>query len=285
MLKLSKRILSIFLSILTLTACNAEKETGESPEVQTKILDSMAKQDHYSFNGTTKLTMDETKVEDAVNFNGFIHEKENFFLKLNIAPLEGMPEEKMEILQTPDEIMLKYGEADWERVDEESLAMFSEFRNWNPEFMLSRIRDLSTSTKSIEGKEGNKGLLIQIDSEEIKKQIENTMKSTLNDGTLTEEDIKDMKENFGMTDEEIAQMQEELQVQLVETEKQINEMIKTMEVEAFYEVYYDPSSFLVNEILQNTKTSYKLEGQDVNEDMTINIEFSDYGKEQTLPTT
>jgi len=285
MMKLKRnQLLLPFIIMIIFAGCTAtpQAETDHSAQIQSDILEKMADQKHYSFQGTTSITLSEKEMEDLVQFNGFINNKDNMYMDLSIASIEGMPEEKMQFVQLPNKMMVRYAEEDdWEEIDKQQQTLFSELKNWNPEYFLSMMQSNSVHTEEIKEND-NHGLFIQLNQEAVREQIADQVRSTLNGG-LTEEDIQEMKENLGLTNEEIAEMQGELEEQLQATEDQIEEMLRTMQVEAHYTVFYDPSTLLIKQIEQNIRTNYQMEGEEIKETMMIHMQFSDYGKERSLP--
>lgn len=285
MMKLKRnQLLLPFIIMIIFAGCTAtpQAEADHSAQIQSDILEKMADQKHYSFQGTTSITLSEKEMEDLVQFNGFINNKDNMYMDLSIASIEGMAEEKMQFVQLPNKMMVRYAEEDeWEEIDKQQQTLFSELKNWNPEYFLSMMQSNTVHTEEI--KENDKhGLFIQLNQEAVREQIADQVRSTLNGG-LTEKDIQEMKENLGLTNEEIAEMQGELEEQMQATEDQIEEMLRTMQVEAHYTVFYDPSTLLIKQIEQNIRTNYQMEGEEIKETMMIHMQFSDYGKERSLP--
>ena len=285
MMKLKRnQLLLPFIIMIIFAGCTAtpQAEADHSAQIQSDILEKMADQKHYSFQGTTSITLSEKEMEDFVQFNGFINNKDNMYMDLSIASIEGMAEEKMQFVQLPNKMMVRYAEEDeWEEIDKQQQTLFSELKNWNPEYFLSMMQSNTVHTEEI--KENDKhGLFIQLNQEAVREQIADQLRSTLNGG-LTEKDIQEMKENLGLTNEEIAEMQGELEEQMQATEDQIEEMLRTMQVEAHYTVFYDPSTLLIKQIEQNIRTNYQMEGEEIKKKMMIHMQLSDYGKERSLP--
>ncbi|HDT11776.1 MAG TPA: hypothetical protein ENN58_03465 [bacterium] len=278
------QLLLPFIIMIIFAGCTAtpQAEADHSAQIQSDILEKMADQKHYSFQGTTSITLSEKEMEDFVQFNGFINNKDNMYMDLSIASIEGMAEEKMQFVQLPNKMMVRYAEEDeWEEIDKQQQTLFSELKNWNPEYFLSMMQSNTVHTEEI--KENDKhGLFIQLNQEAVREQIADQLRSTLNGG-LTEKDIQEMKENLGLTNEEIAEMQGELEEQMQATEDQIEEMLRTMQVEAHYTVFYDPSTLLIKQIEQNIRTNYQMEGEEIKKKMMIHMQLSDYGKERSLP--
>lgn len=277
-------LLTMLLIGIIFTGCTTEPEALDPNEAQAQILDKMGAQQHYSFNGKVSVTIGEETVADIVKFNGFINNKDRMNLELSIASIEGTPEEKMQLLQLPDKTMIKYADEDWEEVSEEEQGLFTEFNNISPEYILAQINHSSISSEAIEGKENIEGIMIKLNEEDLLTEIEEQLKANLTAG-FTEEDLREMKEELGLSDEEIADMRQELETQLAATNEQIEEMLNSMSLDATYEVYYDPSTFLIQELLLNTVSTYQLDGESMQESVTVNIQFSGYGEEKELPVT
>ncbi len=284
-MKIIKKLFLLMTLVVLTVGCTVSPQTNEENinTVQSTILEKMANQKHYTFQGKTSVTLSEKMMEDVVQFNGFIHNKDNMYMDLSIASIEGMPEEKMQFIQYPDKMMVKYSKGEeWEQIGTQDQTLFYELKNWNPEFFLTMIAKNSIHTERLDKKESSEGLLIQLNQKSMKELIVNQLRNVLNGG-LSEEEMKEMKENLGLTDEEITQMREELDKQLQATEEQIDEMVNTMDVEASFTVYYDPANMLIQQIVQHINTNYQLQGEEFQEMMIVDIQFSNYGEERTLP--
>lgn len=270
------------LFFLFISGCNADDEAGSNIN---QILDAMSEQTEYGFSGSTSVTMSEIEYQDVVQFNGLINKKDNLYLDLTIASIEGMPEEKMEFATIGDKMFVKYSyDEKWSEVAEDEFGIYLELNNWNPEKMLQVIKDSKVSAEPVDDQNGGReGILVKVDSATIKKDIENQLNMQLQDSTLTEEEKNELKESMGLTDEEIVEYEQELQQQLAESKVQIEEIIRTMEVESVYELYYDSNNLLLNEIRQKTITSYQLMGENVEEVTVVDMKFNDYGKENEMP--
>ena len=278
-----KITLILIISLVFLTNCNVGKkdEITEPDEIKNKLLNVMLEQGNYSFSGKSSMGFDEENIEDVVQFNGFINNKEAMYLKLNITALEGIPEESIEVVQLPEKMMVKYpNETDW--AEENELDLFlGEIGNINPEKILSDIQNISIETAIIDEKEGKKGLSVKIDPEVTKEKIKEQIRSSFAEmGNLTEEEIQEMRDS-GLTDEEIADIQEEMQGQV----QGIEDMLGTLEVDTNFQIYYDPDDYLINEIAQSITTNYEMQGIKINEKTITSYQFSEYGKKKELPAT
>lgn len=287
MLRTIKQMMIFLVVLIFFVGCNVSPDkTAEDPmEVQRKILENMTDQKNYSFQGKTSIKLSQDDVQEVVQFNGYINNKENMYIDLDIAGMEGIPEEKMQIVQFPQKMMVKYtDENEWQEVELNEQELFSEIKMMNPEYYLSLMGKNTSQTEWTDEKEGMKGLLIKLDEEAVREQIETQLSASL-DGGLTEEDIQEMKETLGMSDQEIAEMQQELENQMNETRQQIEEMMNTMTIEAYYKIFYDPANLLIQNVEQNIKTDYQLEGEKVQETVMVNIQLTNYGKEKSLPVS
>lgn len=279
------RITAFSLMLLTLFGCNVQDEVNNPISVKDQILTNSTQQQYYSFEGTTSIDLVENDLEDVIRFNGFISENNNVYLDLSIASIEGMPEEKMEVIKLADKLKVKFSEEDvWQEVSENEYGLFSEFTSWNPEHIFELLKENADNVTNVKDENGRSGLLVNVNSDTIRKRIEEQLKAQLKEGGLTDKEKEEMKVILGLTDEEITEMEKELDKQIAETKLQIDEILSTMKVDAVYKVYYDPQNLLINEIYQNTKTVYTLEGERIEERTIINIKIFDYGKKHNIPT-
>lgn len=282
--KQSQIYLILSFILLLLVGCNAN-QASDPNQIQKSILDKMSAENNYSFTGQTSLKISKRNIDDVIKFNGFINEKNNMYVNLNIAGIEGMPEEEMKVVSSPEKTMVKYSEeGEWREITKEEESIFTEFKNLGPEYAFNVIGQNTISNEKIEDKDNLKGLLVTIDPDKMKQVVAEQMRLSLEGGTLTDQDIQDMKEKMGLTDQEIADMKDELQKQMEQSKQQIEEMISTMTVKSSYNIYYDPSSFLVKEMVQNTTSNFTMEGEPVTESVIVNLSLTDYGTKKSLPS-
>lgn len=276
----------IFLILFLFTiGCNNGEEVNNANEIKNEIIQAMEQQKNYSFEGSTSLNITQNNMEDVIKFSGFISEKNNMYLDLNIASIQGMPEEKMEVINSANKMKVKYEDTEqWQTVSEEEYAIFNEFQSWNPEYILSEIGK-AIDSETIQKTNETQGIKVYLDSKVVKEQLEEQMRMQLGGAGFTDEEIQQMKEDYGLTDEEIAELSDDLNKQMQDTEQQINQMMETITVEAYYEVYYDSDSLLIEEIVQVTNTKYQVGEENIEENMVLKMNFSDYGKENQLPAS
>lgn len=284
MLKIYRIFIFLILILFTI-GCNNGEEVNNADEIKNEIIQAMEQQKNYSFEGSTSLNITQNNMEDVIKFSGFINEKNNMYLDLNIASIQGMPEEKMEVINSANKMKVKYEDTEqWQTVSQEEYAIFNEFQSWNPEYILSEIGK-AIDSETIQKKNETQGIKVYLDSNIVKEQLEEQMRMQLGGAGFTDEEIQQMKEDYGLTDEEIAELSDDLNKQMQDTEQQINQMMETITVEAYYEVYYDSDSLLIEEIVQVTNTKYQVGEENIEENMVLKMNFSDYGKENQLPAS
>ncbi len=276
-------IMSVLLASF---GCSSNQVRITSPEeIHKRILNNMVVQKNYAFNGNLSVHLKENNIQDVVNFSGYINNKNRVYMKLNISSIENLPEEKMEVIKLPNTIKVKYNtKQKWEVISQNDLQLFHEFNNWNPEYNLKLIKDYASNIDKIKSKNGLEGLLIKIDANKMKAIIEEQMHG-IKSGGLTEKDLKDMKTKLELTDVEIRSMQKDLEDQMKITKQQTDEIIRSMDINTSYKIYYRPTDYLIKEMVQITKTDYTLMGENISEATNLTIRFSDYGKVNNIPTS
>ena len=67
-------------------------------------------------------------------------------------------------------------ESSYKSLSKENTDLYEGFKDWNPERILSNMKQQSVRTEYLDGKENLKGLKIEINSEVIKKQLKQQSK-------------------------------------------------------------------------------------------------------------
>jgi len=282
-----KSAFRIFVSMVVIFAvlfsgCNQQPQV-DADEAKEQLINKMQEQTNYSISGKTALRMNEEKeFTDIVEFTGFITQKENMFLDLNVVGFAGIPGEKIELAKISDKMKVRETEdAGWQEVSQVDLPMYNEFNTWNPEYIIKQITKIGGNAENIPSKNKLQGIKIPLDEAEVKKLLEQQLNSSI--GGISEEEKNRMQEEMGLNDEDFQEFILSIEESSAEMKKMIAEMSETMRIEAFYELYYDPDSFLIAEITQKTSLTYQVDGESVSEDTLVSIGISDYGNEKKMP--
>lgn len=280
------RMISMLVFAGLLAGCGPQQQTRQTAENDFPLIrDRFLAQDGYSFYGRTKLLTNHETNGNYVNFSG---QKQNrdMFMQVKLSNPERNRADTMSLLSKDDKMYAQMdGDQGWRQVGDGEEAIMQEFRNWNPEFSFSQMDQMRT--RIVPGPDNNpndsiKVMRVHLDPIKLKAWLGEQMKKQVN-GTNQTARAPKLKVAMKLSDGEWNKMAQGAHIQSDASRRNIDEIIRTMEIDASYTINYDQRSLLPTYTMMSIRSAYNMNGSRIRENSQIETHIQSYGQSYEMP--
>ncbi|MBO8170594.1 MAG: hypothetical protein H0Z33_01765 [Bacillaceae bacterium] len=281
-------ILVLVIMIMTaLTGCNFQNDGQSAEEIYQTSLENFLDQDRYYFDGSAQLRSDSLLERNMVVFNGRVADRRNVWMNLQLSfPDQGSVDE-MQVASRGEQLYTRFSrDQEWNRVDGNDRVWNDEFNNWNPVFHFNRMQSLKQQVETVRDPNPDDDLVlirVVLDPDLLKKQAVTELKNQ-SAGEINQLELKRLGQKLQIDDrQQLKEFSQSLQKQSRETEQMIADMANTLKTEGEYILAIDTTSYLPKKMELHLDTRYVLEGEQVHENMRVEMYLRDYNANVDMP--
>ncbi|MET3287908.1 UNVERIFIED_CONTAM: hypothetical protein ABID98_000478 [Brevibacillus sp. OAP136] len=279
--------ITVLVTMALLASCGAQQQTKQSAENDFPLMrDQLLAEKSYEFHGQTKLVSDPDVNNNLVNFSGQKQDAD-MLMKVKLSFPEQNRAENLALLSKSDQLYAKRDQDDsWMKVGKDHAAFMQEFNNWNPEFGFRQMDEMKV--RVVPGPDNNpndniKVMRVHLDPNKLKAWLSTQMKEQL--GTAQVKSVRPprLKMALKLSDGQWNKLPAGAHVQSAANHRNIDDIIKNMDLDAVYTISYDVKHMLPTHMQMSIRSAYSKDGQRVRENSQIETYFRNYGRGYQLP--
>ncbi len=280
--------LLIGLLLTLIVGCQQQRIKQDAASDYATVRDRFMAQNSYSFHGQTKLLTDSSANANYVNFFGQ-KQNQDVFMQVKLSFPDQQNVNTLSLVSKNQRLFAKMHKDDaWKPVDGQDVSIQQEFANWHPEFNFAQMDELRSSIVEVGDKnrtDNTKQLKVTLDPVKLKAWLGDQMKQQVQAKTTSTFAAK-LKGALRLSDGNWRHAPSGVHAQsgnAATTERKINEILRTMTIEAYYTITYNQMSMLPSSSEMTIRSAYNLDGKRVNEQSQIVTHLQNYGHSYTLP--
>jgi DNA-binding transcriptional regulator YiaG len=249
-------------------------------DVFKRSLSAIVGEDHYGYSGHTSSQVNGVKLENMVEFEGFVKDHERVFMNLALQPPNG--ESENYTLYSDNEQLYIQRQNQWSQLNGGEEAFLAQhFRHWNP---VDNLRELISLNKTVsfsknqdEGKSDE--VIIRIQPEDMKKVIAKELEDQFESSMGTMSDLEKLRESLKLSDSEFAEMKRQVDESVKQSRKELGRLINSLQVQAVYSLKIHSDTHRPKQLKMNVQSKYESTNGPVDENTLVTYQFKDFGKE------
>lgn len=272
------------MASIGLTACTMGTQQDNAAEIYQTTRENFLEQQSYYFDGSTEMRSDSMQVRNMVVFNGRVRNRQDVLMNLQLTFPEISKTDELMIASLDRKMYAKFpGEKAWQTVTQTDRMIRDEFNNWNPAFHFRQMDEMKQRIEPVDG--SPQGDLAQIrvvlDPGKMKKWLAGEMRKQ--SGQVNQLHVKRIGQRLQLADGEVDRLRQDIKTQSKETQRMIDGIINTLQVEGEYILSVDTTRYLPTKLELNLRSQYMMNGESVSETTRVHTYLRDYGRSVSLP--
>lgn len=282
---MSKQFTIIGLLVLSLVSgCNQMGANQTAEAEYLAVRDRFLAEERYAFWGVTKMLSGNSASGSAVTFSGHV-QGDDVFLNVRL-PTGQNRVNTLSLLNRGQQLYAKLGDDGiWRTAASGDVSLEQEMNNWNPIASFQQMEEMRTRVlplQDLNRQDNVKAVRVLLDSDKLKQSLARQLKQQL--GQRSDAVHKpSVKVAMNLADAPLWRADRGVRVRAAEAQREIDNLIDNMELEAEYTLYYDAISYLPTRMLMKIRAEYDRDGQRVQEYTQVDTQVRNYGQRYQLP--
>lgn len=268
-------LLVCMMLALMFSACMPEDSGGNTEALLNGALSKRLGQQSYAFQGVSEIRMAGVAVQPNRVFAGTVMDRNRLFLHASPQTNEnGVLREKKANPGEP--IVFTRNEYGWGTDQALNMSQEAGSFRWNPVQAMERLQ--SSAKQVTINKELSNNQTIVLDVETDSKQMTKQVKSQFAPSAerwIAPERLQRLKNEYGLTDRQLASMRSEMQQKISAASGKLNDMLNSLNARGLYRIWIDRQGNMPQQLREETQLNYTSAGKQVEETSVVQFRFSD----------
>lgn len=270
-------LLMSFSLILLAVGCQPKVVSPE--EALSQSLNQIQKEAPLQYTGYTSSEVNGVDMERMVEFQGVVKDPQHVYMEITFQPQTEFPESH--VLYGGAKDLLVKRDNQWQPVQQTEEYLKQQFMHWDPVTNIDEIlgMDKTVSFPARAAASDPNHLVVEITPADMKGVITKDLKEQFEASLAERPDVEQLRESLKLSDEEYAEMKQQLEDSVARSRADLDQLISTLQVNAKYTLVSDTETLQPLKLTMDVASSYETAEGPVDERTQVIYEFKNYGQE------